>query len=222
MGRSDPCPPPWALLSHPPRCRLLARRAQGGPGCAPKYDQHVVDVRAARQSGAEQLGAAKSGIATFTQIVAEELSRFDVKVNCIAPVARTRLTLATPGLGDIMAPATGCSTSGTPATLPRLSPTSPRRPADSTVDVLRPRRNGAAGCVRGSSPRACVATAPGPSTNSPTRSPTSDPPSDDRWVFPDRIVMKHPSVASGSLRYRGGSPPRRPGRRGRWRPAWGG
>ncbi len=53
--------------------------------------------------GQSNYGAAKSGIATFTQIVAKELSRFDVKVNCIAPVARTRLTLATPGLGDIMA-----------------------------------------------------------------------------------------------------------------------
>jgi NAD(P)-dependent dehydrogenase (short-subunit alcohol dehydrogenase family) len=53
--------------------------------------------------GQSNYGAAKSGIATFTQIVAKELSRFDVKVNCIAPVARTRLTLATPGLDDIMA-----------------------------------------------------------------------------------------------------------------------
>jgi NAD(P)-dependent dehydrogenase (short-subunit alcohol dehydrogenase family) len=53
--------------------------------------------------GQSNYGTAKSGIATFTQIVAKELSRFDVKVNCIAPVARTRLTLATPGLGDIMA-----------------------------------------------------------------------------------------------------------------------
>jgi NAD(P)-dependent dehydrogenase (short-subunit alcohol dehydrogenase family) len=53
--------------------------------------------------GQSNYGAAKSGIATFTQIVAKELSRFDVKVNCIAPVARTRLTMATPGLDDIMA-----------------------------------------------------------------------------------------------------------------------
>ena len=53
--------------------------------------------------GQSNYGAAKSGIATFTQIVAKELSRFDVKVNCIAPVARTRLTMSTPGLDDIMA-----------------------------------------------------------------------------------------------------------------------
>jgi NAD(P)-dependent dehydrogenase (short-subunit alcohol dehydrogenase family) len=41
-----------------------------------------------------------SGIATFSQILAKELSRYNVKSNSIAPGARTRLTLATPGLGD--------------------------------------------------------------------------------------------------------------------------
>jgi NAD(P)-dependent dehydrogenase (short-subunit alcohol dehydrogenase family) len=54
--------------------------------------------------GQSNYGAAKSGIATFSQIAAKELSRYDVVSNCIAPGARTRLTLATPGLGDIMAP----------------------------------------------------------------------------------------------------------------------
>lgn len=53
--------------------------------------------------GQSNYGAAKSGIATFTQIAAKELARYEVKVNCIAPAARTRLTLATPGLSDIMA-----------------------------------------------------------------------------------------------------------------------
>ena len=55
--------------------------------------------------GQANYGAAKSGIATFSQIAAKELSRYDVVSNCIAPGARTRLTLATPGLEDIMAPA---------------------------------------------------------------------------------------------------------------------
>jgi NAD(P)-dependent dehydrogenase (short-subunit alcohol dehydrogenase family) len=55
--------------------------------------------------GQGNYGAAKSGIATFSQIAAKELSRYDVVSNCIAPGARTRLTLATPGLEDIMAPA---------------------------------------------------------------------------------------------------------------------
>ncbi len=52
--------------------------------------------------GQANYGAAKSGIATFSQIAAKELSRYDVLSNCISPGARTRLTLATPGLEDIM------------------------------------------------------------------------------------------------------------------------
>jgi NAD(P)-dependent dehydrogenase (short-subunit alcohol dehydrogenase family) len=50
--------------------------------------------------GQSNYGAAKTGIATFSQILAKELSRYNVKSNSIAPGARTRLTLATPGLGD--------------------------------------------------------------------------------------------------------------------------
>ena len=53
--------------------------------------------------GQANYGAAKSGIATFSQICAKELSRYNVKSNSIAPAARTRLTLATPGLEDVMA-----------------------------------------------------------------------------------------------------------------------
>ena len=57
--------------------------------------------------GQANYGAAKSGIATFSQIAAKELSRYDVVSNCIAPGARTRLTLATPGLEEIMTPKEG-------------------------------------------------------------------------------------------------------------------
>jgi NAD(P)-dependent dehydrogenase (short-subunit alcohol dehydrogenase family) len=53
--------------------------------------------------GQTNYGAAKSGIATFTEIAAKELSRYGVRVNAIAPAARTRLTLATPGIGDVIA-----------------------------------------------------------------------------------------------------------------------
>jgi NAD(P)-dependent dehydrogenase (short-subunit alcohol dehydrogenase family) len=52
--------------------------------------------------GQANYGAAKSGIATFTEITAKELSRYGVRVNAIAPAARTRLTEATPGLGEIV------------------------------------------------------------------------------------------------------------------------
>ena len=57
--------------------------------------------------GQSNYGAAKTGIATFSQIVAKELIRYNVKSNTIAPGARTRLTLATPGLDEIMKPSAG-------------------------------------------------------------------------------------------------------------------
>jgi len=47
---------------------------------------------------------AKAAIAAMTLVAAGELGRYNVRVNCLAPVARTRMTLATPGLGDIVAP----------------------------------------------------------------------------------------------------------------------
>jgi NAD(P)-dependent dehydrogenase (short-subunit alcohol dehydrogenase family) len=50
--------------------------------------------------GQTNYGAAKSGIATFSQICAMELGRYGVRSNAIAPAARTRLTLQTPGLSD--------------------------------------------------------------------------------------------------------------------------
>jgi NAD(P)-dependent dehydrogenase (short-subunit alcohol dehydrogenase family) len=45
-------------------------------------------------------GSAKTGIATMTIIAQRELGRYGVRVNAIAPAARTRLTLATPGMTD--------------------------------------------------------------------------------------------------------------------------
>ena len=50
--------------------------------------------------GQANYDAAKSGIATFSQVCAKELVRYGVRSNAIAPGARTRLTLETPGLGD--------------------------------------------------------------------------------------------------------------------------
>jgi NAD(P)-dependent dehydrogenase (short-subunit alcohol dehydrogenase family) len=54
--------------------------------------------------GQANYGAAKAGIASFTQICAMELTRYGVRSNAIAPAARTRLTEATPGLGDVVKP----------------------------------------------------------------------------------------------------------------------
>jgi NAD(P)-dependent dehydrogenase (short-subunit alcohol dehydrogenase family) len=52
--------------------------------------------------GQANYDAAKSGIATLSQVCAKELSRYGVRSNAIAPAARTRLTEATPGLGDVV------------------------------------------------------------------------------------------------------------------------
>ena len=70
--------------------------------------------------GQSNYGAAKSGIATFSQIVAKELTRYDVVSNCIAPGARTRLTLATPGLGEIIAAKEGAFDEWDPANISPL------------------------------------------------------------------------------------------------------
>ena len=70
--------------------------------------------------GQSNYGAAKSGIATFSQICAKELSRYNVKSNAIAPAARTRLTMATPGLEDVMAAKEGAFDMWDPANVSPL------------------------------------------------------------------------------------------------------
>ena len=53
--------------------------------------------------GQANYGAAKAAIAALTLVAAEELGRYGARVNAIAPIARTRLTLATPGMDAIFA-----------------------------------------------------------------------------------------------------------------------
>jgi NAD(P)-dependent dehydrogenase (short-subunit alcohol dehydrogenase family) len=53
--------------------------------------------------GQTNYGAAKAGVAAFSQICAQELARYGVRSNCIVPAARTRLTEAAPGLSEIVA-----------------------------------------------------------------------------------------------------------------------
>lgn len=54
-------------------------------------------------AGQANYGAAKAGIAALTLVAASELERYGVRANAIAPIARTRLTLATPGMGAVFA-----------------------------------------------------------------------------------------------------------------------
>lgn len=55
--------------------------------------------------GQANYGAAKAGIAAFTIIAAQELARYGVTVNCLAPNARTRMTEQT--FGDMPKPEQG-------------------------------------------------------------------------------------------------------------------
>jgi NAD(P)-dependent dehydrogenase (short-subunit alcohol dehydrogenase family) len=52
--------------------------------------------------GQTNYAAAKAGIAAMTVVNAMELKRYGVRANAVAPIARTRLTLQTPGMGEAM------------------------------------------------------------------------------------------------------------------------
>jgi NAD(P)-dependent dehydrogenase (short-subunit alcohol dehydrogenase family) len=60
--------------------------------------------------GQSNYGAAKAGIAAFTVIIAEELGRYGVRANAIAPAARTRMTESTPGLSEVVVKPTDAAT----------------------------------------------------------------------------------------------------------------
>lgn len=53
--------------------------------------------------GQSNYGAAKAGIAALTVILAQEFSRYDIRINNIVPVARTRMTENVPGIAEMVA-----------------------------------------------------------------------------------------------------------------------
>ena len=80
--------------------------------------------------GQVNYGAAKAAIAGFTLIAAQELQRYGVTVNCIAPNARTRMTEET--FGDLPAPEEGAFDPLDPA---NMSPLVVALAADDAQDI---------------------------------------------------------------------------------------
>ena len=83
----------------------MASRAEG-PGSR-EFDAD--ELREAEQLLSGSGSGGDGGIAAFTIIAAEELVRYGVRVNAIAPAARTRMTEQTPGLSDIVQAPTDAS-----------------------------------------------------------------------------------------------------------------
>lgn len=92
----------FAMMRHAAEYWKTASKAGDQPNAA------IINTASASgttlpNAGQANYGAAKAGIAALTLVAAEELERYGVRVNAIAPIARTRLTLATPGMGALMA-----------------------------------------------------------------------------------------------------------------------
>ena len=68
MGRRDPGPPAGPLHADAGRGVVLARAVQGGQAGEGVGHQHDVDVGPVGNAGQTNYGAAKTGIATFTEI----------------------------------------------------------------------------------------------------------------------------------------------------------
>ena len=89
----------------PSRCAAAHWREQAKAG--EPVDARIVNTTSTSgifgNVGQTNYGAAKAGIAAFTVIAAQELGRYGVTVNAIAPDARTRLTENVAGLQELFA-----------------------------------------------------------------------------------------------------------------------
>lgn len=78
-------------------CRHWREQVKGGRDVSGRVVNTSSTSGLLGNTGQANYGAAKAGVAAFTQIVAMEMQRFGVTVNAIAPGARTRLTEAAYG-----------------------------------------------------------------------------------------------------------------------------
>lgn len=83
-------------------CAWWRKQAKEGKPVSGRIINTTSDAGLLGNIGQSNYGSAKAAIATFTVIVAEEMARYNVTVNAIAPLARTRLTTdATPQLASL-------------------------------------------------------------------------------------------------------------------------
>jgi NAD(P)-dependent dehydrogenase (short-subunit alcohol dehydrogenase family) len=81
-------------------CAHWRKRSKAGEAVAGRIVNTSSTSGILGNAGQSNYGAAKAGIAAFTQIVAMEMQRYGVTANAIAPAARTRLTEQT--FGEMM------------------------------------------------------------------------------------------------------------------------
>lgn len=128
-------------------------------------------------AGQANYGASKAAIAALTQVAADELQRYGVRANAIAPIARTRLTLATPVWARSWLPKPptpkpkAASTLSARPTSRRWSRTSPARSARSPARSSRCRAVRSANSPAGTTSRPSRPTRHGRSMTSPRDCP---------------------------------------------------
>jgi len=84
-------------------CAYFREANKEGKDLQPRIINTASDAGLLGNPGQANYGAAKAGIATMSIIIDMEMSRYGVACNCIAPLARTRLTVdATPSTAAIM------------------------------------------------------------------------------------------------------------------------
>lgn len=95
------------LRAHFCPSRVLAGhwrdRSKAGDGVRASIVNTTSNAGLFAQPGQSNYAAAKAGVAGLTVTLAEELSRYAIRVNAISPAARTRMTTEVPGMAEMVA-----------------------------------------------------------------------------------------------------------------------